>query len=186
MDNTTGPADPGNQDGALAGAMFMVQMGARVLPVARGTKRASLKDWSKQASDDLDMVIGWAQHHPGCNWAMLCDRIAVFDVDKHPNSPDGHAALAEIEAKHGKIETWLVHTPQNGRHYYFSQPEDRVPQPQARRRRTARSKATAVTFSCPDRARRTAPIDGTPSFARTTFLALSCPHTCMPLLPACP
>ena len=57
---------------------------------------------------------------------MVCDKIAVLDVDKHPNTPDGHAALAEIEAEHGKLETWLVHTPQDGRHYYFSQPKDKV------------------------------------------------------------
>ncbi len=57
---------------------------------------------------------------------MVCDTIAVLDVDKHPNSPDGHVALAEIEAEHGKLETWLVHTPQAGRHYYFSQPKDKV------------------------------------------------------------
>ena len=126
MNHSTGPADPGNEDMALAGALFMVEMGARVLPVAARTKRALLKDWTKQASDDPDMIMGWAQHHPGCNWGMVCDRIAVFDVDKHPNSPDGHVALAELEAEHGKLKTWLVHTPQNGRHYYFTQPKDRV------------------------------------------------------------
>jgi Bifunctional DNA primase/polymerase, N-terminal/Primase C terminal 1 (PriCT-1) len=126
VDHSTGPADPGNEDVALAGALFMVKMGARVLPVAARTKRALLKDWVKQASDDPDMIMGWAQHHPGCNWGMVCDRIAVFDIDKHPTSPDGHAALAEIEAEHGKLKTWLVHTPQNGRHYYFSQPRDKI------------------------------------------------------------
>ena len=70
--------------------------------------------------------MAWAQRYPGCNWGMVCDRIAVLDVDKHPNTPDGHAALAAIEAEHGKIETWLVHTPQDGRHYYFSQPKDKI------------------------------------------------------------
>jgi hypothetical protein len=126
MNNSTGPADPGNEDVALAGALFMVQQGARVLPVARRTKRALLKDWGRGASNDPDEVMAWAQHHPGCNWGMVCDKIAVFDIDKHPNSPDGHAALAELEAEHGKLKTWLVHTPQNGRHYYFTQPKDRV------------------------------------------------------------
>src|SRR5262245_20962792 len=110
---------------ALAGALFMVELGARVLPVAAGTKRALLKDWAKQASNDIDMVMGWAQHHPGCNWGMVCDRVAVLDVDHHPNSPDGHEALAELEAEHGKLKTWLVHTPQAGRHYHFSQPKGR-------------------------------------------------------------
>ena len=58
MNHSTGPADPGNEDVALAGALFMVKMGARVLPVAARTKRALLKDWAKQASDDPDMVTG--------------------------------------------------------------------------------------------------------------------------------
>ena len=39
----------------------MVEMGARVLPVARGTKRALLKDWAHQASNDPDEVKAWAQ-----------------------------------------------------------------------------------------------------------------------------
>ena len=47
MNNSTRPADPGNEDVALAGALFMVQQGARVLPVARRTKRALLKDWGR-------------------------------------------------------------------------------------------------------------------------------------------
>ena len=47
MNNSTGPADPGNEDMALAGALFMVGLGARVLPVAHRTKRALLKDWGK-------------------------------------------------------------------------------------------------------------------------------------------
>jgi len=166
VDNNTRPADPGNEDIALAGALFMVGLGARVLPVAAGTKRALLKDWAKQASDDPDMVMGWAQHHPGCNWAMVCDRVAVLDVDRHPSGPDGHEALAELEAEHGKLETWLVHTPQNGRHYYFSQA------------------MLAITFSCQGRARRMAPIGGTLSFARTMSRAPFCLHTCPPLLPA--
>ncbi len=122
MENTTKPP----RDEALAGALFMVQMGGRVLPVARNTKRALLKDWVKQASNDVDVVMGWHQHHPGCNWGLVCDLIAVLDVDRHPNSPDGHAALAEIELEHGRIKTWCMHTPQNGLHYYFGQPEDKV------------------------------------------------------------
>jgi hypothetical protein len=126
MDNSTGSADSGKEDTALAGALFMVEMGARVLPVAAGTKRALLKDWVKQASDDSDIVRGWAQHNPACNWAVLCDTIVVLDIDKHPDTPDGHAALAAIEAEHGKIATWMAHTPQGGRHYYFTQPGGRV------------------------------------------------------------
>jgi Bifunctional DNA primase/polymerase, N-terminal/Homeodomain-like domain len=124
MDNSMGPADPDKADEALAGALFMVQMGARVLPVARGTKRALLKDWTRGASNDPDEVRAWAQHHPGCNWGMVCDQIVVLDVDQHPNGPDGHKALTKIEAEHGKIETWLVHTPQNGLHYYFNRPKE--------------------------------------------------------------
>jgi KaiC/GvpD/RAD55 family RecA-like ATPase len=118
MDNST--------DARLAGALFMVAHGARVLPVARGTKRALLRDWTRGASNDPDEVKAWARHHPGCNWGMVCDSIAVLDVDHHPNGPDGHAALAELELQHGKLQTWLVHTPQGGRHYYFSQPRDKV------------------------------------------------------------
>ena len=135
MDHSTGPADPGNEDMALAGALFMVKMGARVLPVAARTKRALLKDWVKQASDDPDMIMGWAQHHPGCNWGMVCDRIAVFDIDKHPNSPDGHVALAEIEAEHGKLKTWL-RTHATGRPaLLFYAAQGQGPEPQACRRR---------------------------------------------------
>ena len=127
MNNSTGPADAGNEDMALAAALSMVKLGARVLPVAARTKRALLKDWVRGASNDPDEVMAWAKHHPNCNWAMLCDRVAVLDVDKHPNTPDGHTALAEIEAEHGKlVATWLVHTPQDGKHFYFSQPKDRI------------------------------------------------------------
>jgi Bifunctional DNA primase/polymerase, N-terminal len=126
MDNSTGRADSDTEDAALAGALFMVRLGARVLPVARRTKRALLKNWTRGASNYPDEVKAWAQHHPGCNWGMVCDSMAVLDVDRHPDGPDGHAVLAELEAEHGKLETWLVHTPQNGRHYYFTQPRDMV------------------------------------------------------------
>jgi DNA-directed RNA polymerase specialized sigma24 family protein len=111
---------------ALAGALFMVRLGARVLPIARNTKRALLKDWTRGASNDPDEVMAWAGMHPGCNWAMLCSQIAVLDVDQHPGSPDGHAALAELERDHGPLQTWMAHTPQGGRHYYFNQPKERV------------------------------------------------------------
>ena len=98
---------------------------------------------------------------------MVCDKIVVLDVDKHPNSPDGHVALAELEAEHGKIETWLVHTPQNGRHYYFSQPKDGICSTLKRDDAGLELRGAAGhTSSCLDRAPHMAPTGGIPSFTR--------------------
>lgn len=120
MDNST-------DDEALQGALYVVEhLQAKVFPVREGTKIPIISKWPEVASNDLDIIRGWAIQNPGCNWGMVCDDIAVVDVDRHPGGPDGHKALAELEEQRGKLETWRVHTPQGGDHYYFIQPAEKV------------------------------------------------------------
>ena len=126
MDISTEPADPGNKDMALAGALFMVKLGARVLPVARRTKRALLKDWTQQASNDPDEVMGWAQHHPGCNWACSATRSQSSTSTSIRTARTAMSPWPRSRPSTASSETWCVHTPQGGRHYYFTQPKDRV------------------------------------------------------------
>src|SRR5262245_48480027 len=112
MDNTT-------ESPALKTALFMAQMGARVFPLAPGRKTPIFSKWPDRATDDPDIIRGWAEQNPGCNWAMVCEKIRVLDVDNH-GGVDGHDALADLEREHGQLETWMVHTPRKGRHYHFS------------------------------------------------------------------
>ena len=102
MDNTTG-------DPALETALFMAELGARVFPISSGRKTPIFSKWPERATTDPDIIRGWAEQNPGCNWAMVCERIRVLDVDNHGGDVDGHNALASLEEEHGKIETWMAH-----------------------------------------------------------------------------
>ena len=138
MDNTTG-------DPALETALFMAELGARVFPISSGRKTPILQANGRTGDHG-------SRHHPRMGRAeprmQLGDgleRISRARCRHHGGDVDGHNALASLEEEHGKIETWMAHTPRNGRHYHFSRSKARYQRPSPR---VASSSAAMATMSC--------------------------------------
>jgi AAA domain/Bifunctional DNA primase/polymerase, N-terminal len=122
LGNNNGSGNGRKGDMALAGALEMAGYGFRVFPLRPTTRTPWFAQWQRAASDDVDEIKAWAEQYPGCIWGVFLDEHAVLDVDHHTDDVDGAIALDELERSHGRLTTWLVHTPRDGRHYYYSRP----------------------------------------------------------------
>jgi hypothetical protein len=112
----SGPQGPPDQP--LAGALTMAARGFRIFPLSPGTKipPKGLK-WKTEATTDAETIRKWAATYPGCNFAVRGGQgLIVLD----PDGDAGRAALAELEALHGRLpNTMTVQTPGGGLHIYL-------------------------------------------------------------------
>ena len=69
----------------------------------------------KDASIDGLVIRAWWTRWPDANIGFATGRYVVLDVD----GPEGEKALAELEAKHGKLPATLTARTGKGRHLYF-------------------------------------------------------------------
>jgi len=72
-----------------------------------------------QPSDDLEVLSGWLEQFPECNWALVPLRVLVLDVD----TKDGALGPQSILDAGGGMElesNFVVRTPSHGMHYYFA------------------------------------------------------------------
>jgi len=99
---------------------MITHFGARVFPVAVGTKRPLVK-WGSEYASSLDEFEKLRKRFPGCNWGINCgkSRLCVFDLDVR-DGKDGVTALAELEEKIGEPlpKGFTVRTHSGGLHYY--------------------------------------------------------------------
>jgi hypothetical protein len=108
---------------ALAAALDFASAEMLVLPL-RG-KVPRLPNGLTGASADLDVVAGWWRKWPAANVGVVTGAASgyvVLDVD----GAAGERALAELEARHGKLETAEVATANGGRHLWFRCPVEPV------------------------------------------------------------
>ena len=114
------PRDGGEPSGGpLAGALSMAAQGFRVFPLSPGSKKPPEGfKWKALATTDAATIRSWATEYPGCNFGVRGGQgLIVLD----PDGEAGRYALAELEAKHGKLpETLTVRTPGGGLHIYLS------------------------------------------------------------------
>jgi hypothetical protein len=106
----------GGVSATLDAARDYARKGHRVLPDLG--KRPPFDEWQKLATSDLAQIEAWWQRWPEANVGLLCGcRFVVLDVDPRHG---GDAALAALEAEHGKLpETARVATGGGGWHHYF-------------------------------------------------------------------
>lgn len=95
-----------------------------VLPVEPRGKKPLIKDWPRQASNDLDKINAWWKKTPEANVGILTGSVSglfVLDVDAPHGGDD---ALRQLEAGHGALPKTLRAATGSGHHYYFRYPHN--------------------------------------------------------------
>lgn len=113
----------------LAKALWYASVGAKVIPLAPGSKRPLTKHGLKDATDDPEQIKAWWAKYPTANIGIRTGResgIVVLDVDVK-NGAKGMESLAKLEEEYGPFPTLWATTPTGGRHYFFLAPDCRVP-----------------------------------------------------------
>ncbi|MGA8732025.1 MAG: bifunctional DNA primase/polymerase, partial [Terracidiphilus sp.] len=86
----------------------------RVFPV-KG-KRPLMKGWQNVGPVDMQIVIGWQEKYPGCNWGVALDAdMFVIDCD----SDAAASALCDF----GEIPATLTTLTPRGFHFWFRKPD---------------------------------------------------------------
>jgi hypothetical protein len=89
----------------------------RVFPV--NNKRPLVKGWQDSAPIDLDIVAGWQEKYPGCNWGAALDAdTLVIDCD----SDAATSALYDMAEAYGGIPATLTTMTGRGFHFWFRTP----------------------------------------------------------------
>jgi hypothetical protein len=81
-------------------------------------KHPRTRNGCKDASRDLEQVRKWWEAYPAANIGLATGTdsgVWVLDLD----GPEGCAALAELERKHGKLPETAVSKTAKGEHYFF-------------------------------------------------------------------
>jgi putative DNA primase/helicase len=121
-----------DNDRLIRAALSYASRGWRVHPLRPGTKVPVLADWTRRATTDPEVILGWwtGDYH-GHNLGIATGRdsgLFVLDVDT-AGGKVGAESLAALEAAHKPLKpTYTVRTPSGGTHYYYAWPEE-VPGP---------------------------------------------------------
>jgi hypothetical protein len=100
-----------------APASFSPLQYMRVFPV-KG-KRPLLKGWQDSAAIDLDVVAGWQEKYPGCNWGVALDAdTLVIDCDNDAAT----SVLCDMSETLGGIPATLTTMTGRGFHFWFHTP----------------------------------------------------------------
>jgi len=108
---------------SLKGALHLVEnFGLHVFPLSKNSKIPirNLK-WREVSTNDHAQVRAWALAHPGCNFAVDCEKsgITVIDIDRKKDS-NGFDSIRKLIEEHGSLPPTLsVDTPSNGRHVFY-------------------------------------------------------------------
>lgn len=113
-------ADARNHNLADA-ALVYAEMGYRVFPCMPGTKLPLTPHGCRDATDDLDQVEAWWQHHPSANVAIATDGMLVVDVDGEHNPWLADEPERQLELAVAPCSL----TANGGRQHVFRQPDGR-------------------------------------------------------------
>ena len=101
---------------------LVVDKGFSVIPLHPNQKTPLTQHGSKDASNEADIVAGWAAEHPSANIGIATGAqygLMVLDIDKK-KGVNGWDSLAELVEEHGELpETLSTKTPTGGGHFYF-------------------------------------------------------------------
>ncbi len=106
----------------LTAAADLVSLGFKVFPLVPGRKVPLVDAWQIVATDDADVISGWAGQWPRANIGFVTgvkSDVLIIDVDMK-GGKNGLATLAEM-TKYGKVlpPSPISQTPTGGRHLYF-------------------------------------------------------------------
>ena len=103
-------------------AFQMAKQGWSVFPV--NTHKTPFKDfkWKEESTNDPEIIGGWLEEYPSCNFAVDCGKSGLLVVDIDIKGDDnGLQTLELLEEEYGELpETFIVDTPSGGRHIYFT------------------------------------------------------------------
>jgi hypothetical protein len=99
------------------------KLGFRVIPLRPGKKTPLIDDWPNKATWDEAQIREWWRKWPDANIGILTGRYR-----------DGYFIVLDFDPRHGGNwwddvgedilpPTWVVHTPNRGRHFYYRTPE---------------------------------------------------------------
>ena len=112
-------------------ALEWQKAGAHVFVAKPENKRPFLRGWRDKSTIDPDIVKEWFKRWPNALPAIDLAKSGhvVIDGDRHHAGPDGVCHAEKLFAEHGLIASAIptVATPQNGRHYWFTQPNEGEP-----------------------------------------------------------
>ena len=119
----------------------LAEKGYYIFPICRGHKAGDDKPswkaplpgwaWTKNFSKDPAVIEGWIKKYPDHNWAVKCENVIVFDLDRKVRVGNVDRILDDEEffshwdriiEKFGYLQYPGVTTGSNGRHYYFKRP----------------------------------------------------------------
>jgi Bifunctional DNA primase/polymerase, N-terminal/AAA domain len=123
----TGPPDGPH---ALPYARFYAaELGLRVVPIPRGTKRPSIAAWVDEGTTDLARIDAWWSAAPSHGVGIVTGQasgVFVVDVDEH-GPASGSDTLADLQATYELLPvTPVVLTGGGGQHIYFAWPPGAV------------------------------------------------------------
>jgi len=124
--------DPAERSTTLDFALSYAALNLRVLPIAPGTKRPPMNEWTAAATADTDMIRNWfTGMYAKCGVGLAMGRqpdgrfIFAVDVDEHDPAHSGSETLAELQAEHARLpDTWCSITGAGGLHMVFECYED--------------------------------------------------------------
>ena len=104
------------QGDILDAALAYAARGWAVLPTL-ASKRPATSHGVRDASTDPGKIGKWFDGHAENNVAIATGQgLAVLDIDAYKRG----CGWPELEAKHGRPETYEVRTPRGGTHFYFA------------------------------------------------------------------
>lgn len=107
-------------------ALAYAELGWRVAPIAPGTKFPRVDAWQKVATTNELQIRQWWKMWPDSGVSIVTgveSGLVVIDIDPRH---DGDVGWAELETKHGTVDTVEALTGGGGRHLLFAMPADVV------------------------------------------------------------
>jgi replicative DNA helicase len=119
------PTDP--NDTTIETAIYLAQLGLRVVPIKPGHKHPPMPAWQDAATSDESIIRKWYEgQYRGFGLGVATGHMGngqhlfVLDIDEHDPATSGSDTLHDLEATNGKLpDTVEVATGSGGRHLYF-------------------------------------------------------------------
>lgn len=90
---------------------------APVIALPKNCKSPPPNGWQRLATQDPDILSGWATLSPNQNWGWTTNAIDVDSKDPKEGERRGTDTWAELIAEHGEPDTFKTLTPSGGCHY---------------------------------------------------------------------
>jgi hypothetical protein len=132
--NCSGCTRPGNtDDGVLQAkpqksslgdtwlcALFVARQGFQVFPLKKRSKEPLVSGWQAKATDNEDVILGWAQSYPDNNYGVITGNgffVLDFDLDAFDNID---SEIQKVKGKLGPFEIGTLVKTGGGYHLYCS------------------------------------------------------------------